>query len=55
MNLLMGMIGVFLIIMLRKPILFRLGKNNMIVQMLQNTKWYQNHWFGLVKDRGFFS
>ncbi|WP_240689009.1 hypothetical protein [Ammoniphilus sp. YIM 78166] len=43
---LMGIIGVFVMIILRRSILFRVGKNNKFVQILQKTKWYQNHWFG---------
>ncbi|RXT07112.1 hypothetical protein [Ammoniphilus sp. CFH 90114] len=44
--LLLGLVGVFVIIMLRKAIVLMQGNNNKLVRMLQHTKWYQQHWFG---------
>ncbi|ETI68268.1 hypothetical protein [Neobacillus vireti] len=42
--LLIGVLGVLFTIFFKGPIIDRFGKNNRLVSMLENTKWFQNHW-----------
>lgn len=44
--LLLGMIGVAGVILFRRPFLFKMGRNNKLVHLLQQSTWYQNHWLG---------
>jgi hypothetical protein len=44
--LLSGIMGMFLIIILKKPITRMIGHENQIVQRFTNTGWFQNYWFG---------
>lgn len=39
-----GLLGAFLVIFLRRPILSMIGNNNRLVLRLQHLKWFQNHW-----------
>lgn len=39
-----GLLGVFLVIFLKRPLIDTLGKNNKLVHKLKNAKWFQNHW-----------
>lgn len=42
--LLIGLLGVFLIIVINRPLIEMLGENNKLVTTLKNAMWFQNHW-----------
>lgn len=42
--LLIGVIGVFLVLIFKKPILNVFGENHKFVDRLRNAKWFQNYW-----------
>ncbi|WP_428910830.1 hypothetical protein [Niallia sp. Krafla_26] len=42
--LLMGMIGILLVLFLKRPIIDTIAKDNKIVYKFQNANWFQNHW-----------
>jgi hypothetical protein len=42
--LLIGLLGLFLIIFIKRPIIEIIGENNKLVHKLKNAMWFQNHW-----------
>ncbi|WP_391115788.1 hypothetical protein [Psychrobacillus sp. L3] len=42
--LLIGLVGVFLILLMKRPLIEILGENNKLVLKLKNAIWFQNHW-----------
>ncbi|WP_391209563.1 hypothetical protein [Psychrobacillus sp. L4] len=43
--LLIGPLGVFLLLFIKRPLVEILGENNKLVFKLKNAIWFQNHWF----------
>ena len=43
--LLMGILGVLLILLMKRPIIARIGDNTKWVHKLKQAKWFQNHWY----------
>ncbi|MFJ7738357.1 hypothetical protein ACIQ2D_18740 [Lysinibacillus sp. NPDC097287] len=43
--LLMGLFGVFLMVLSKRSIIDMLSENNKVVHKLKNAVWFQNHWY----------
>jgi hypothetical protein len=39
-----GIIGVVLVLLFKRPLIERLGENNRLVGKLKHARWFQNHW-----------
>jgi len=42
--LLIGLLGVFLVLLFKRPLITMLGENNSLINLLENRKWFQKHW-----------
>jgi hypothetical protein len=42
----LGILGVLMVIILKKPITGVIGGDYKVVHKLKSAKWFQNHWFG---------
>ncbi|MEK4386308.1 hypothetical protein MKZ25_10925 [Solibacillus sp. FSL W7-1464] len=40
----MGLIGVFFVMFLKRPLINLLGEDNFLISRLNNAEWFQNHW-----------
>ncbi|CRK80251.1 hypothetical protein [Neobacillus massiliamazoniensis] len=43
--LLIGLLGIFLVLLFKNPIIGLIGENNNLIIKLRNAKWFQNPWF----------
>jgi protein-S-isoprenylcysteine O-methyltransferase Ste14 len=46
--LLIGLLGIFLVLLFKNPIIGLIGENNNLIIKLRNAKWFQNPWFSGV-------